>query len=94
MRLAASAAACSDSAAFWITQVTINFARDQELMRLAKESCCHGVFIGFETFSNQSIRDAGKGVNRPVAFTQRGSRSGGPSFSVLTMIRWKFFAIR
>ena len=49
----------------WASQVTINFARDPELMRLARESGCYGVFIGFETFSNQSIRDAGKGVNRP-----------------------------
>ncbi len=49
----------------WASQVTINFSRDQELMRLARESGCYGVFIGFETFSNKSIRDAGKGVNRP-----------------------------
>jgi radical SAM superfamily enzyme YgiQ (UPF0313 family) len=49
----------------WASQVTINFSRDPELMRLARESGCYGVFIGFETFSNQSIRDAGKGVNRP-----------------------------
>ncbi len=49
----------------WASQVTINFARDRELMQLAKASGCHGVFIGFETFSNKSIRDAGKGVNRP-----------------------------
>lgn len=49
----------------WASQVTINFARDSELMRLARESGCYGVFIGFETFSNESIRDAGKGVNRP-----------------------------
>ena len=49
----------------WASQVTINFARDQELMRLARASGCYGVFIGFETFSKESIRDAGKGVNRP-----------------------------
>jgi len=49
----------------WASQVTINFARDPQLMRLARESGCYGVFIGFETFSNKSIRDAGKGVNRP-----------------------------
>jgi radical SAM superfamily enzyme YgiQ (UPF0313 family) len=49
----------------WASQVTINFARDPELMRLARESGCYGVFIGFESFSNDSIRDAGKGVNRP-----------------------------
>jgi radical SAM superfamily enzyme YgiQ (UPF0313 family) len=49
----------------WASQVTINFARDQELMKLARASGCYGVFIGFETFSKESIRDAGKGVNRP-----------------------------
>jgi radical SAM superfamily enzyme YgiQ (UPF0313 family) len=49
----------------WASQVTINFARDRELMRLARESGCYGVFIGFETLSNKSVRDAGKGVNRP-----------------------------
>ncbi|MBP1689382.1 MAG: radical family protein [Deltaproteobacteria bacterium] len=49
----------------WASQVTVNFARDPELMRLARESGCYGVFIGFESVSNNSIRDAGKGVNRP-----------------------------
>ncbi len=49
----------------WASQVTINFARDKELMRLAKECGCCGVFIGFESFSKKSIRDAGKGVNKP-----------------------------
>jgi radical SAM superfamily enzyme YgiQ (UPF0313 family) len=49
----------------WASQVTINFARDPDLMSLARQSGCYGVFIGFETFSNKSIRDAGKGVNRP-----------------------------
>jgi radical SAM superfamily enzyme YgiQ (UPF0313 family) len=58
----------------WASQVTINFARDQELMRLARESGCYGVFIGFETFSNQSIRDAGKGVNRPDEYLRDISR--------------------
>ena len=35
------------------------------MMRIARESGCYGVFIGFESFSSKSIRDAGKGVNRP-----------------------------
>lgn len=52
----------------WASQVTINFARDEELMRLAKESGCQGVFIGFETLSDSSVRDAGKGVNRPTEY--------------------------
>jgi radical SAM superfamily enzyme YgiQ (UPF0313 family) len=49
----------------WASQVTVNFARDPDLMRLARASGCLGVFIGFESFSKDSIRDAGKGVNRP-----------------------------
>jgi len=49
----------------WASQVTINFARDDGLMRLARESGCEGVFIGFETMSRTSLRDAGKGVNKP-----------------------------
>ena len=52
----------------WASQVTINFARDKELMRLARESGCQGVFIGFETTSDQSVRAAGKGVNRPKEY--------------------------
>ena len=54
----------------WASQVTVNFSRDQELMRLARESGCYGVFIGFETFSKKSIRDAGKGVNRPDEYVR------------------------
>ena len=52
----------------WASQVTINFASDKELMRLARESGCQGVFIGFETLSDSSVRDAGKGVNRPSEY--------------------------
>jgi radical SAM superfamily enzyme YgiQ (UPF0313 family) len=54
----------------WASQVTINFAYDEELMRLAKESGCQGVFIGFETLSQSSVRDAGKGVNRPEKYLE------------------------
>jgi radical SAM superfamily enzyme YgiQ (UPF0313 family) len=49
----------------WASQVTINFAHDEELMRLARESGCEGVFIGFETLSRTSVQEAGKGVNKP-----------------------------
>jgi len=49
----------------WGSQMTINFARDDELIRLARESGCEGVFIGFETLSHKSVRNAGKSVNKP-----------------------------
>jgi radical SAM superfamily enzyme YgiQ (UPF0313 family) len=49
----------------WASQVTIRFAHDGELMRLARESGCEGVFIGFETLSHTSAREVGKGINKP-----------------------------
>ena len=39
----------------WITQVTINFGDDDELLRLAREAGCAGVFIGFESTDKTSL---------------------------------------
>ena len=47
----------------WITQVTINFADDDELLNLASKAGCLGVFIGFETFSEEGLLEIGKKFN-------------------------------
>jgi radical SAM superfamily enzyme YgiQ (UPF0313 family) len=47
----------------WIAQVTINFADDEELMRLAAEAGCRGVFIGFESPTPEGLRELGKRFN-------------------------------
>jgi radical SAM superfamily enzyme YgiQ (UPF0313 family) len=37
----------------WIAQATINFADDEELLSLAAKAGCRGVFIGFESLSQE-----------------------------------------
>lgn len=39
----------------WIGEVTLNFCRDEEMLRLASRSGCVGIFVGFETISHDSL---------------------------------------
>lgn len=43
----------------WIAQATINFADDEELLTLAAQAGCSGVFIGFESPSPEGLREYG-----------------------------------
>ncbi len=47
----------------WICQATINLADDEELLQLAKRAGCIGVFIGFETTSDEGLVELGKRYN-------------------------------
>ena len=47
----------------WIAQVTINFADDEELLTLAAKAGCKGVFIGFETHTQEGLLELGKKIN-------------------------------
>ena len=47
----------------WIAQLTINFADDEELMTLAAEAGCRGVFIGFESPTAEGLQEIGKKFN-------------------------------
>ncbi len=49
---------------WWTAQATMQVASDDELLRLAAESGCRAFFIGFESFSQQSLDATGKGFNR------------------------------
>ncbi len=49
---------------WWFSQVSIDMAKDKELMRLAAESGCISVFIGIETFSQESLKNIGKNQNK------------------------------
>lgn len=49
---------------WWLAQVTINFAYDDELLKLAADSGCIAVYIGFETFNQESLYDVHKPQNR------------------------------
>jgi radical SAM superfamily enzyme YgiQ (UPF0313 family) len=47
----------------WIAQVTINLGDDDELMKLAVQSGCKAVFIGFESPSADGLEEVRKGFN-------------------------------
>jgi radical SAM superfamily enzyme YgiQ (UPF0313 family) len=49
------AMAAADLGKQWITQVTINFGDDDELLRLARAAGCAGVFIGLESTDTKSL---------------------------------------
>jgi len=47
----------------WVSQATINFADDEELLALAAKAGCKGVFVGFESSSPEGLREIGKKLN-------------------------------
>ncbi len=47
----------------WVGQATINFADDEELLALAAQAGCRGVFIGFESPSAEGLQELGKKFN-------------------------------
>jgi radical SAM superfamily enzyme YgiQ (UPF0313 family) len=49
---------------WWLTQASIDIAKDKELLKLMRRSGCIGIFIGIETFSKSSLKDANKNQNR------------------------------
>lgn len=47
----------------WVSQATVDHARDPELLRLFADSGCLGNVIGFETLDPDNLRAAHKGTN-------------------------------
>jgi radical SAM superfamily enzyme YgiQ (UPF0313 family) len=47
----------------WVAQATINFADDEELLTLAAQAGCAGVFIGFESPTAEGLTEIGKRFN-------------------------------
>jgi radical SAM superfamily enzyme YgiQ (UPF0313 family) len=47
----------------WICQATINMADDEELLRLARRAGCIGVFIGFESTTDEGLVEVHKKYN-------------------------------
>lgn len=46
----------------WSSQISINLARDEELLDLAAQSGCESLLIGFESISQQSLNSVNKGM--------------------------------
>ena len=49
---------------YWISQATIDIAQDEELVKLAAESGCFGLFLGFESLSVANLKDMDKKHNK------------------------------
>lgn len=49
---------------WWLTQASIDIAKDEELLTLMQQSGCIGVFFGIETFSDEALKGANKRQNR------------------------------
>ncbi len=47
----------------WITQTSINIAKNQEALQAAKEAGCIALFIGFESVEEQALSEMNKRVN-------------------------------
>jgi len=54
----------------WISQCSVNLAKDEELLKLAADSGCVGMLIGFESLSEKAINSMGKKVNRVDEYAQ------------------------
>jgi len=60
----------------WVGQVSLDIARDDELLRLMRESGCIGVLIGFESLDSGVLAQMGKKVNASRNAAREG-RDGG-----------------
>ncbi len=56
---------------WWLTQASMDVARDQELLDLMESSGCIGVFFGMESFGKQSLKEAHKPQNKADQYAQR-----------------------
>jgi radical SAM superfamily enzyme YgiQ (UPF0313 family) len=54
----------------WISQVTINVAQDEELLRLAYESGCRGLAVGVESLSQKNLDGVQKSFNHVDRFAK------------------------
>jgi radical SAM superfamily enzyme YgiQ (UPF0313 family) len=54
----------------WFGQASVNIVRDPEILRLAQQSGCRALFIGFETLCDECLASVGKNFNRPKDYLE------------------------
>lgn len=52
----------------WLSHAPIDFAQDPELMKVAGESGCLGMFVGFESLNQDALSAMGKQTNRAQSY--------------------------
>lgn len=56
---------------WWLTQASMDIAKDPGLLELMQRSGCIGVFFGIETFEKASLKDAHKQQNKAEQYSER-----------------------
>jgi len=54
----------------WFSQAALGIVKDKELLDLAQRSGCKGLFIGFESLSQESIKAMGKSINQVAEYKE------------------------
>jgi len=54
----------------WTSQATFNIVDHEDLIQLAAASGCEALFIGLESISAASLRETGKGFNKPRRYLE------------------------
>src|SRR5438132_2322452 len=70
----------------WVSQATINVARDPELLDLVARSGARVLSIGFESLSDESLRTVSKQFNKPTRFDEDVAKLRRKGIQVIALI--------
>ncbi|MBF0555756.1 MAG: B12-binding domain-containing radical SAM protein, partial [Nitrospirae bacterium] len=66
----------------WLGQASSNIAKDDELLKLCKDSGCMGLLVGFESLSTSNLSKMGKGFNKPDDYVEIVKRFHGHGLGI------------
>jgi radical SAM superfamily enzyme YgiQ (UPF0313 family) len=70
----------------WVSQTTVNVARDPELLDLVARSGARILSIGFESLSDESLASVSKQFNRPSRFAEDVRRLRARGIQVIALV--------
>jgi radical SAM superfamily enzyme YgiQ (UPF0313 family) len=70
----------------WVSQATVNIARDPELLDLTAQSGCRVLSIGFESISDESLASVSKQFNRPSRFGEDVAKLRAKGIQVIALV--------
>jgi radical SAM superfamily enzyme YgiQ (UPF0313 family) len=70
----------------WVSQATVNVARDPELLDLVARSGCRVLSIGFESLNDESLASVSKQFNRPSRFAEDVAKLRAKGIQVIALV--------